>query len=114
MPPALELIAAYGRHRFTLLYVDPPYLGTTRDRNHRHEMTGEAAHRELAEALHACRATVVLSGYAWRPVRHRAVRLLAPPHPQRRHQPRRAVGRPHRSPVVQQAAARGRPALRRV
>lgn len=62
--PGLELIAAYGRHRSTLLYVDPPYLGATRDRNYRHEMTGEAAHRELAEALHACRATVVLSGYA--------------------------------------------------
>lgn len=62
--PALDLIAAYGRHRSTLLYVDPPYLGATRDRNYRHEMTGEAAHRELAEALHACRATVVLSGYA--------------------------------------------------
>jgi DNA adenine methylase len=62
--PALDLIAAYGRHRSTLLYVDPPYLGTTRDRNYRHEMTSENSHRELAEALHTCRATVVLSGYA--------------------------------------------------
>ncbi|MFI0212370.1 DNA adenine methylase [Streptomyces diastaticus] len=62
--PALDLIAAYGRHRSSLLYVDPPYLGATRDRNYRHEMTGEAQHRELAEALHACRATIVLSGYA--------------------------------------------------
>ncbi|MGW4807994.1 DNA adenine methylase [Kitasatospora sp. NPDC004272] len=62
--PALDLIASYGRHRSTLLYVDPPYLGTTRDRNYRHEMTGDDAHRELAEALHGCRATIVLSGYA--------------------------------------------------
>ncbi|MEV4234060.1 DNA adenine methylase [Nocardia sp. NPDC049737] len=62
--PALDLIGAYGRHRTVLLYVDPPYLGTTRDRNYRHEMTSEASHRELASALHACQATVVLSGYA--------------------------------------------------
>lgn len=62
--PALDLIATYGRHRNTLLYVDPPYLGATRDRNYRHEMTGEREHRELAEALHDVRAAVVLSGYA--------------------------------------------------
>lgn len=61
--PALDLIGVYGRHRSALLYVDPPYLGTTRDRNYRHEMMGEASHRELAAALHACQATVVLSGY---------------------------------------------------
>ncbi|MEG8177487.1 DNA adenine methylase [Nocardia terpenica] len=61
--PALELIAAYGRHRSALLYVDPPYLGSTRDRNYRHEMGGDRDHRELAAALHACQATVVLSGY---------------------------------------------------
>ncbi|MET8800498.1 DNA adenine methylase [Nocardia sp. NPDC004568] len=63
--PALDLIATYGRHRSVLLYVDPPYLGeTARARNYRHEMTGEGRHRELAAALHACQATVVLSGYA--------------------------------------------------
>ncbi|WP_312884802.1 DNA adenine methylase [Nocardia barduliensis] len=61
--PALDVITTYGRHQATLLYVDPPYLGETRDRNYRHEMTSPAAHRELAAALHACRATVVLSGY---------------------------------------------------
>ncbi|SNT34565.1 hypothetical protein SAMN05216276_103581 [Streptosporangium subroseum] len=32
-------------------------------RKHRHEMSGAAAHRGLAEAPHACRATVVTSGY---------------------------------------------------
>lgn len=60
---AHEVIAAYGRHRRTLLYIDPPYVGTARDRNYRHELTTEHAHRELAAALHACHATVVLSGY---------------------------------------------------
>lgn len=61
--PAQELIDAYGRHRDVLLYVDPPYLGSTRARNYRHEMTDETQHRELAKHLEACRATVVLSGY---------------------------------------------------
>ncbi|WP_327097125.1 hypothetical protein OIE68_45930 [Nocardia vinacea] len=62
--PALDLIATYGRHRSALLYMDPPYLGTTRDRNYRHEMGAASEHRELAAALHACQATAVLSGYA--------------------------------------------------
>jgi len=61
--PALELIESYGRHPKVLLYVDPPYLGSTRARNYRHEMGGESEHRELAAALEACRAAVVLSGY---------------------------------------------------
>lgn len=61
--PALDLIDAYGRHDGVLLYVDPPYLGTTRARNYLHEMGSEAEHRKLAEHLAACRATVVLSGY---------------------------------------------------
>lgn len=64
--PALDLIAKYGVDPDVLLYVDPPYLGTTRGwgENYKHEMKSEAEHRELAEALHACRASVVLSGYA--------------------------------------------------
>lgn len=61
--PALELIEAYGQHPDVLLYVDPPYLGSTRARNYRHEMASDAEHCELAAALEACRATVVLSGY---------------------------------------------------
>lgn len=61
--PALDVIAAYGRKRRTLLYVDPPYLGSTRMRNYRHEMENEAEHRALAESLHSCAATVVVSGY---------------------------------------------------
>lgn len=61
--PALEVIEAYGRHREVLLYVDPPYLGSTRARNYRLEMASESEHRELAAALKGCRAAVVLSGY---------------------------------------------------
>ncbi|MFB7647172.1 DNA adenine methylase [Streptomyces sp. NPDC056084] len=62
--PALEVIGKYGRHEQTLLYVDPPYLGSTRSfANYRHEMRAEAEHRELAAALAECGAAVVLSGY---------------------------------------------------
>jgi len=62
--PAMTLIGKYGAQRDVLLYVDPPYLGTTRPwSNYRVEMKGEGEHRELAAALADCRATVVLSGY---------------------------------------------------
>jgi DNA adenine methylase len=63
--PALDLIAKYGKQPKCLLYVDPPYLGTTRGwgNNYRVEMKTEAEHRALAAALADCRATVVLSGY---------------------------------------------------
>lgn len=63
--PALTLIGKYGAQPGVLLYVDPPYLGTTRGwgRNYRHEVKTEAEHRELAAALVDCRAAVVLSGY---------------------------------------------------
>ncbi|MEV7140731.1 DNA adenine methylase [Streptomyces tauricus] len=62
--PALELIGRYARHEGVLLYVDPPYLGSTRSfANYRHEMRTEDGHRELAAALAGCRAAVVLSGY---------------------------------------------------
>ncbi|BCJ64127.1 DNA adenine methylase [Polymorphospora rubra] len=64
--PALDLIRKYGKEPDVLLYVDPPYLGTTRDHrnNYRHEMKSEADHRALAEVLLEARAAVVLSGYA--------------------------------------------------
>lgn len=63
--PALEVIAAYGTKRRTLLFVDPPYLAQARSgHNYRYEMHTETEHRTLAEALHACTATVVLCGYA--------------------------------------------------
>lgn len=63
--PALDIVAEYGRDQQTLIYADPPYLGSTRNETARygHEMRTESQHRELAEALHACRAAVVLSGY---------------------------------------------------
>ncbi|WP_237086570.1 DNA adenine methylase [Mycobacteroides abscessus] len=61
--PALEVIEKYGSDETTLLYCDPPYLGTTRRHNYKVEMLSDAQHRELGEALSGCRATVVLSGY---------------------------------------------------
>ena len=61
--PALDVIGTYGASPDVLLYVDPPYLGSTRARNYRHEMRTDTEHHELAEALRACRASVVLSGY---------------------------------------------------
>ncbi|MEU9400588.1 DNA adenine methylase [Streptomyces sp. NPDC048242] len=63
--PALTLIGKYGAQPDVLLYVDPPYLGSTRGwgRNYRHEMKNDQEHQELAAALTDCRATVVLSGY---------------------------------------------------
>lgn len=62
---ALTLIGKYGAQDDVLLYVDPPYLGSTRGwgRNYRHEMKNDDEHRELAAALADCRAAVVLSGY---------------------------------------------------
>lgn len=63
--PALEVIAAYGKYPDVLLYADPPYLASVRtSTEYLHEMPSEAEHRELAEALKACKAAVVLSGYA--------------------------------------------------
>lgn len=63
--PALEVIARYGSRSNVLLYVDPPYLGTTRGwgNNYRCEMKTADEHQELAAALAECKATVVLSGY---------------------------------------------------
>lgn len=64
--PALELIEKYGVDPEVLLYVDPPYLGSTRSRTgdgYVSEMRRADDHRALAEALHTARAAVVLSGY---------------------------------------------------
>jgi DNA adenine methylase len=61
--PALELVEWYGRAADVLLYLDPPYLRSTRSSGaYRHEMT-EQDHRDLAAAVHATKASVVLSGY---------------------------------------------------
>ena len=62
--PALDVIDRYGRDESVLLYVDPPYLSSTRrSLQYIHEMEGEAEHRELAEALLSTNGKVVLSGY---------------------------------------------------
>lgn len=61
---ALDVIADYGKHEGLLIYADPPYLGTTRSsRQYLVEMSHDAEHKALAEVLHDCKATVVLSGY---------------------------------------------------
>lgn len=63
--PALELIELYGQHDGVVLYVDPPYLGSTRTgTNYLVDMPSPAQHRALLEALLQVRAAVVLSGYA--------------------------------------------------
>jgi DNA adenine methylase len=48
----------------TLVYVDPPYLGETRDAgpDYRHEFT-EADHIALAKVLRETKGKVVVSGY---------------------------------------------------
>lgn len=63
---ALHVIADYGKNADALIYADPPYLGSLRTwgNNYRFEMRDETQHRGLAAALHAARATVLLSGYA--------------------------------------------------
>ena len=68
--PATRIIAKYGLPD-AVLYVDPPYLETTRTgrdrsrgRDYSHDTASDGEHRELAEALRATRATVLLSGYA--------------------------------------------------
>lgn len=62
--PALELIERYGRVSANCLYLDPPYLGSTRS-NHSYgtEMADPGQHAQLLEAIVRCRASVVLSGY---------------------------------------------------
>lgn len=60
---ALELIRDYGSESSACLYVDPPYLGSTRATNYRVEMTADHAHVALADALNECKASVILSGY---------------------------------------------------
>jgi DNA adenine methylase len=60
---ALDLIRDYGSEPNVCLYVDPPYLGSTRATNYRVEMLDDDAHRTFADALNECKASVVLSGY---------------------------------------------------
>ena len=61
--PAIEAIKKFDHHD-ALIYADPPYLPATRvaRKIYHHEMT-DGDHRDLAQALHRCKARVVLSGY---------------------------------------------------
>lgn len=62
--PALDVIDDYGRHPEVCLYIDPPYPFSVRSSGkYVIEMGTESEHRDLAEALRGCRASVVLSGY---------------------------------------------------
>jgi DNA adenine methylase len=62
--PAIDILDDYGRHRDVLLYLDPPYVSSTRTSGvYLHEMT-DTEHTDLLEAVLRARATVVLSGYA--------------------------------------------------
>jgi DNA adenine methylase len=63
--PALELIEQYGAvGPSVVMYVDPPYLGSTRSgRNYLVEMSKPNEHHDLADALRAATSTVILSGY---------------------------------------------------
>lgn len=61
---ALQVIAEYGSHRDVLLYVDPPYLVSTRtSRGYEVEFDRPEQHGALLQALLDCEASVVLSGY---------------------------------------------------
>lgn len=60
---ALDIIANYGHQPGVLLYLDPPYVTSTRNSTgYLHEMSDDD-HAQLAQALAETRAAVVLSGY---------------------------------------------------
>jgi DNA adenine methylase len=65
--PALDVIAQYGAFPENLLYVDPPYLYSTRStragNRYTHELGSADEHTALAAALHECKASVMISGY---------------------------------------------------
>jgi len=61
---AIEMVNDYGAEPTVCIYADPPYLGSTRAANYRHEMLEDSLHVKLADALRNCKASVVLSGYA--------------------------------------------------
>ncbi len=63
--PAFDIIEYFGQHPEVLIYADPPYLASTRSTSlhYRYEMRDEHDHRDLADLLSDCRASVVVSGY---------------------------------------------------
>jgi DNA adenine methylase len=64
--PALDVIEAYGKFPGALLYADPPYPAGVRGaaNSYRYEMKKDGEHRDMADALKACKSVVILSGYA--------------------------------------------------
>lgn len=65
--PANEIVRAYGAFAGACLYVDPPYLGSARTdggNGYRIDMRSADDHNQLLDALLACRAAVLVSGYA--------------------------------------------------
>jgi DNA adenine methylase len=68
--PAADLIGLYDAPD-VVMYCDPPYLDSTRTGlrsakagDYSFDTSTEPDHRELAEVLHGCTASVLLSGYA--------------------------------------------------
>lgn len=62
---ALSLIERFGADPTACIYVDPPYLRSTRSAPtcYRHEFQEDHQHRALAEVCRAAKASVVISGY---------------------------------------------------
>ena len=61
---AIDVIELYGAHADVLLYVDPPYLHTTRSSaGYEHEFGRADQHEALLDALLGCSSAVMLSGY---------------------------------------------------
>lgn len=67
--PAVDMIPAYDSAD-TVLFVDPPYLASTRrgtgrarPKDYAHDTSAPDDHRELAKALRGCVGTVLLCGY---------------------------------------------------
>lgn len=68
--PALAVLAKYATRPDVAVYCDPPYLASTRCKEHHQRPAGYAVesaseqdHRELAQVLHTSPASVLLSGY---------------------------------------------------
>lgn len=60
--PALEVIRRFN-YNDVFMYIDPPYLlSTRRGKQYRHEMT-DADHEELLKTLLRSRAKIIISGY---------------------------------------------------
>lgn len=63
--PWQEVVEKYGAIPQVCMYVDPPYLGSTRTTSgYQTDMRDDASHAELIKALQRARGSVVLSGYA--------------------------------------------------